>query len=168
MECSAPEEHTCSRLDERFLPRLRQQTPRQSSAPFFPQVHYEVTPTLCTSTLQPPLPSLLLTAPEKRYEKLPPLVEAMVLSPNQNLSINSAPSPSATPKRQGPHPKIKLDPEPQKLSCSIRKEEEKAKSRWGRTTLQNFSSLPPNPLFSSGYWRRCVHFKHWACSFECK
>ncbi len=42
------------------------------------------------------------------------------------------------PKRQGPRPKIALDPAPKKSSCSARQKEEGPKSRYRRTNPTNF------------------------------
>ncbi len=83
VEWSPPEEPYCSRLDEWFLPGHHQAL-RQSSSPFFPEVHDELTKSwrapyssrICPST------SAALTsingAEEKGYEHLPPLDEFVV------------------------------------------------------------------------------------------
>ncbi len=46
------------------------------------------------------------------------------------------------PKRQGPRPKIALDPAPQKSYWSARQKEEGPESRYRRTTLQAASNVP--------------------------
>ncbi|ROK16092.1 hypothetical protein DPX16_22710 [Anabarilius grahami] len=82
LEWAPPEEPSRSRLDEWFLPG-RRQAPRQRSAPFFPEVHEEL-----TKSWRAPYSARLhtthrsaLTAVDgsegKGYEHLPPLDEAV-------------------------------------------------------------------------------------------
>ncbi len=65
LEWSPPEEPSRSRLDEWFLPG-RQQTPRQRSSPFFPEVHDELTKSWrapYSSRIRPSASSVLLLPP---------------------------------------------------------------------------------------------------------
>ena len=81
LEWAPPEEPTRGRLDEWYLPGPRQAT-RQRSAPFFPEVHDEL-----TKSWRAPYPARLRTSSaalssvdgsqEKGYEQLPPLDEAV-------------------------------------------------------------------------------------------
>ncbi|MCJ8740105.1 hypothetical protein PDJAM_G00055060 [Pangasius djambal] len=82
LEWSTPEEPTRSRLDEWFLPGCRQ-APRQRAAPFFPEVHDELTKSWrapYSARLRTSVSSAFSTvdgAVEKGYEKLPPLDESV-------------------------------------------------------------------------------------------
>ncbi|ROL29786.1 hypothetical protein DPX16_0843 [Anabarilius grahami] len=82
LEWAPPEEPSRGRLDEWYLPG-RRQTPRQRSAPFFPEVHDEL-----TKSWRAPYSARLHTthrsaltavdgADAKGYENLPPLDEAV-------------------------------------------------------------------------------------------
>lgn len=81
LEWAPPEEPTRSRLDEWYLPG-RRQAPRQRPAPFFPEVHDEL-----TKSWRAPYSARLRTSSaalssvdgsqEKGYEQLPPLDEAV-------------------------------------------------------------------------------------------
>ncbi|ROL44132.1 hypothetical protein DPX16_15625 [Anabarilius grahami] len=81
-----PEEPSRSRLDEWFLPG-RRQAPRQRSAPFFPEVHEELTKSWrapYSARLHTTHRSALTTvdgSEEKGYEHLPPLDEAVAAHP---------------------------------------------------------------------------------------
>ncbi len=66
------------------------------------------------------------------------------------------------PKRQGPRPKIVLDPAPKASSCSMGQEEGGAKSRGCRANPQAASVEPPSTQFSSGCRGQCVFRSHWA------
>ncbi len=74
LEWSPPEEPSCSKLDEWFLPR-RQQATRQRSSPFFLKVHDELTKLWrapYSSRIRPSASSALtsIDGAEKRYELL--------------------------------------------------------------------------------------------------
>ncbi|ROL45991.1 hypothetical protein DPX16_15550 [Anabarilius grahami] len=95
LEWAPPEEPSRSRLDEWFLPG---QAPRQRSAPFFPEVHQEL-----TKSWRAPYSARLhtthrsaLTAVDgselKGYEHLPPLDEADYLHPGWKSLHLSGPS----------------------------------------------------------------------------
>ncbi len=72
------------------------------------------------------------------------------------------------PKRQGPRPKIVLDPVPLASSWSMGQEEERAKSRCSWTISQKASVMPPSTPFSYGCGRQNVCGKycceHWVLS----
>lgn len=79
---STPEEPTRSRLDEWFLPGC-QQAPRQRAAPFFLEVHDELTKSwrnpysACLRTSTSTTLTIIDCSEEKDYEKLLLLDEAM-------------------------------------------------------------------------------------------
>ncbi|ROL54791.1 hypothetical protein DPX16_23237 [Anabarilius grahami] len=83
LEWAPPEEPSRSRLDEWFLPGSRRQSPRQRSAPFFPEVHEELTKSWrapYSARLHTTSRSALTTvdgSDTKGYEHLPPLDEAV-------------------------------------------------------------------------------------------
>ncbi|XP_067261185.1 uncharacterized protein [Chanodichthys erythropterus] len=83
LEWAPPEEPSRSRLDEWFLPGHRQ-APRQRSAPFFPEVHDELTKSwralyfACLRTTHYSALTSVDGSEEKGYEHLPPLNEAVV------------------------------------------------------------------------------------------
>ncbi|XP_077058206.1 uncharacterized protein LOC143710852 [Siphateles boraxobius] len=92
LEWAAPAEPPRSRLDGWFLPG-HQQAPRHKPAPFFPEVHEELTKAWRTpySTRGPAVFATLSSvdgAAEKGYESLPPLEEALAahLCPNTAAS----------------------------------------------------------------------------------
>ncbi len=60
------------------------------------------------------------------------------------------------PKRQGPRPKIALDPAPQASSWSARQEEDGDKFRYSWTTPQAASLKPPITQFNPGCRGKCV------------
>ncbi len=101
------------------------------------------------------------TAPTQQPTKpMPPVPPASKPDPRHRFhSTRRYPFP----KRQGPRPKIALDPLPQASSWSAGQEEEGAKSRHSRSTPQAASVVPPSTPF-----RQCVCGKycceHWACS----
>ncbi len=72
------------------------------------------------------------------------------------------------PKRQGPRPKIVLDPMPRASSWSTGQQEGRAKSCCSQTTPQKASVTPPSPPFSSECGRQSVCekfcFEHWVLS----
>ncbi|XP_048036007.1 sialoadhesin-like [Megalobrama amblycephala] len=82
LDWAPPEEPSRSRLDEWFLPG-RRQAPRQRAAPFFPEVHEELTKSWrapYSARLHTTHRSALMTvdsAEEKGYEHPPPLDEAV-------------------------------------------------------------------------------------------
>ncbi len=65
------------------------------------------------------------------------------------------------PKRQGPRPKIALDP-PQKSFWTSRQKEEGPKSRYRWTTLQAASIVSLATPLSSEHKGKCVHGSSWA------
>lgn len=84
LDWSPPEEPARSRLDEWFLPG-RQQAPRQRTAPFFPEVHDELTKSWrapYSARLRTSSSSALTSidgADERGYERLPPLDESVAV-----------------------------------------------------------------------------------------
>ncbi len=82
LEWSPPEEPSCSRLDEWFLPG-RRQAPQQRPLPFFPEVHDELTRSWrspYSARLRTSASSALTTvdgAEEKGYERMPQLDESV-------------------------------------------------------------------------------------------
>ena len=82
LEWSSPDEPTRSRLDEWFL-QGRRQAPQQRPAPFFPEVHDELTKSWKaphSAHLKPSFSSTLSTvggAVEKSQTAIPPLEEAV-------------------------------------------------------------------------------------------
>ncbi|ROK16088.1 hypothetical protein DPX16_22706 [Anabarilius grahami] len=101
LEWSAPHEPTRSRLDEWFLPG-RRHAPPQRAAPFFPEVHDELTKSWhapYSARLHPPASHTLISidgAEQKGYEKLPLLYEA--------VSANLCPSAAIGWKTKVAHP----------------------------------------------------------------
>lgn len=84
LEWSAPEEPSRSRLDEWFLPGCCQ-APPQRAAPFFPEVHEELTKSWhapYSARLRTSASHLLTavdSAGQKGYEKIPPVDEAVAI-----------------------------------------------------------------------------------------
>ncbi|ROL42719.1 hypothetical protein DPX16_14126 [Anabarilius grahami] len=82
LQWAPPEEPERSRLDEWFLPG-RRQAPRQRAAPFFPEVHVELTKSWHAPysarlrTSQQSAPTSVDGSSEKGYDSLPPLEEAV-------------------------------------------------------------------------------------------
>ncbi len=64
------------------------------------------------------------------------------------------------PKRQGPWPKITLNPAPPPSSWSAEQEEKRDKSHHGQTTSQTTSLTPPTTPFNSGCGGKCVCCKY--------
>ncbi|ROL54924.1 hypothetical protein DPX16_12793 [Anabarilius grahami] len=82
LQWAPPEEPARSRLDEWFLPG-RRRVPRQRTAPFFPEVHVELTKSWRAPysarlrTSQQSAPTSVDGSSEKDYDSLPPLDEAV-------------------------------------------------------------------------------------------
>ncbi len=80
LECSPPEEPSCSRLDEWFLPE-RRQAPLQGALPLFPEVHDVITRSWhapyssCIRASSSPALTSVDGAEEKGYDSLPPMDE---------------------------------------------------------------------------------------------
>ncbi len=116
LEWSSPEEPSRSRLDEWFLPGCHQ-APCQRLSPFFPEVHDELTKSWCatySSRIRPSASGALTSVDGKGYELLPPLDESRPDTFRQDRGIEFMQDATPFPKRQGPQPKIALDPAPQK------------------------------------------------------
>ncbi len=183
-------------LVEWFLPGWRQ-APRQRASPFFQKVHDELTKSwlaLYSACLRTPASSALSSvdgAKEKGYEKLPPLDESVATHLCMPIAIgwkakvahpcvqnNVCPRWTSLqrsrstrrypfPKRQGPRPKLTLDPAPQVSSWYTGQEEEGARSHFRWTTSQMASVMPPSAPFCSGCRWQCVCYEN-CCDYRAR
>ncbi|ROL48564.1 hypothetical protein DPX16_12180 [Anabarilius grahami] len=143
LEWAPPEEPSRSRLDEWFLPGSRRQSPRQRSAPFFPEVHEELTKSWrapYSARLHTITRSALTTvdgSDAKGYEHLPPLDEAVaahLFPPAAKSSqamrhfLPKRSSSASAPNRPRPAPAQQTKPAPSTSQAASPKDRQRSRS----------------------------------------